>query len=143
MDPNGLRGWQRALVAWFAVRGVLTLLTLLVALVFAATAHADGRAAAALQAASCHSGYVDAHLSWGVKCLRNGEFCKIGNSEYHRYGFDCPASGHLTSYTASSRRATPTAPVLPSVALGQTVRLGAGRRVRGCIRGDLPDRRCS
>jgi hypothetical protein len=46
-------------------------------------------------AKSCSRGYVLAHLSWGVKCLRAGEFCKIGNHEYLRYGFVCPSSGHL------------------------------------------------
>lgn len=44
---------------------------------------------------SCSAGYVTAHLSWGVKCLRAGEFCKVGNSEYRKYGFYCPATGHL------------------------------------------------
>jgi hypothetical protein len=38
---------------------------------------------------------VLAHLSWGVKCLRAGEFCKVGNKEYLRYGFYCPATRHL------------------------------------------------
>ena len=45
--------------------------------------------------ASCGAGYVSAHLSWGNKCLRAGEFCKVWNAEYRRYGFYCPATGHL------------------------------------------------
>lgn len=57
---------------------------------------------AGLAAASCSSSYVPAQLSWGTKCLRAGEFCKVGNVEYQRYGFDCPASGHLTAYTGGS-----------------------------------------
>jgi hypothetical protein len=44
---------------------------------------------------TCSSSYVLARLSWGVKCLRAGEFCKVANKEYLRYGFYCPATGHL------------------------------------------------
>jgi len=43
----------------------------------------------------CASRYVHASLSWGHKCLAVGQFCKVGNREYLRYGFYCPASGHL------------------------------------------------
>ena len=39
--------------------------------------------------------YVHASLSWGHKCLAAGQFCKVGNREYLRYGFYCPSSGHL------------------------------------------------
>ena len=46
-------------------------------------------------AKSCSAGYVTAHLSWGTKCLRAGEFCKKGNREYLKYGFYCPSTGHL------------------------------------------------
>lgn len=46
-------------------------------------------------AKSCRSGYVHAALSWGHKCLRAGQFCKVGNREYLRYRFYCPPSGHL------------------------------------------------
>src|SRR4051812_16582649 len=46
-------------------------------------------------AKSCGRGYVHARLSWGEKCLRAGEFCKVGNREYLRYGFYCPPSRHL------------------------------------------------
>jgi hypothetical protein len=44
---------------------------------------------------TCSAGYLLARLSWGVKCLRAGEFCKVGNREYLRYGFVCPSTGHL------------------------------------------------
>jgi hypothetical protein len=44
---------------------------------------------------ACSSGYVSANLPWGHKCLRAGEFCKVGNRAYLRYGFTCSASGHL------------------------------------------------
>jgi hypothetical protein len=44
---------------------------------------------------TCGAGYVHASLSWGEKCLRAGQFCKVGNREYIRYGFICPPSGHL------------------------------------------------
>lgn len=43
----------------------------------------------------CSSGYVSARLPWGHKCLRAGEFCKVGNRAYRKYGFVCPKSGHL------------------------------------------------
>jgi hypothetical protein len=46
-------------------------------------------------AKTCGAGYVHARLSWGEKCLHSGQFCKVGNREYLRYGFTCPASGHL------------------------------------------------
>jgi hypothetical protein len=39
---------------------------------------------------TCGAGYVHANLSWGEKCLKVGQFCKIkGDREYHRYGFHC------------------------------------------------------
>jgi hypothetical protein len=44
---------------------------------------------------TCAPGYVLARLSWGDKCLRVGEFCKVGNPEYLKYGFTCPPNGHL------------------------------------------------
>jgi hypothetical protein len=44
---------------------------------------------------TCSAGYVHASLSWGHKCLRAGQFCKVGNNEYKRYGFYCPSTGHL------------------------------------------------
>jgi hypothetical protein len=51
--------------------------------------------APAALAKTCGAGYVHANLSWGEKCLRSGQFCKVGNREYLRYGFSCPPSGHL------------------------------------------------
>ena len=44
---------------------------------------------------TCGASYVLAHLSWGEKCLRAGEFCKVGNLEYLKYGFTCPPNAHL------------------------------------------------
>ncbi|HEY2542815.1 MAG TPA: hypothetical protein VGH92_07145 [Gaiellaceae bacterium] len=52
-------------------------------------------AAAAPSLAACTSSYVAASLPWGHKCLRAGEFCKVGNVAYRRYGFVCPSTGHL------------------------------------------------
>jgi len=52
-------------------------------------------ASAAPVRAACGAGYVSANLPWGSKCLRAGEFCKVGNKAYVRFGFTCPASGHL------------------------------------------------
>jgi hypothetical protein len=55
----------------------------------ATTAHAGA-------AKTCSAGYVHASLSWGQKCLRAGQFCKIkGDREYDRYGFHCH-TGHLS-----------------------------------------------
>ena len=44
---------------------------------------------------TCSASYVHANLPWGDKCLRAGEFCKVGNASYRRYGFVCPSSGRL------------------------------------------------
>lgn len=69
--------------------------------VLAATAPAAAPVAARahplalVPAKTCGPGYVLANLSWGAKCLRAGEFCKVGNREYLKYGFYCPPSGHL------------------------------------------------
>jgi len=52
-------------------------------------------ASAAPAHTACSSSYVSANLPWGHKCLRAGEFCKVGNRAYLRFGFTCPASGHL------------------------------------------------
>jgi hypothetical protein len=60
----------------------------------AAAATASAATAAPLHA-FCGSGYVSASLPWGHKCLRAGQFCKVGNRAYLRYGFYCPATGHL------------------------------------------------
>lgn len=44
-------------------------------------------------------------LSWGVRCIQEGQFCKIkADAEYHRYGYHChtgrlsrsPAGGNGT-----------------------------------------------
>ena len=64
------------------------------------------------------AGYVQATLSWGVECLHAGEFCKVGNVEYHAYGFDCPASGRLTYWSSTpppTTTAAPTATTAPAV----------------------------
>ena len=44
---------------------------------------------------TCSASYVHANLPWGEKCLRAGEFCKVANAAYLRFGFTCPPSGHL------------------------------------------------
>jgi hypothetical protein len=75
------------------------------ALAIAATAFSGAATAATTPTAApaspiaitktCGRGYVHAYLSWGEKCLRAGQFCKVGNREYLKYGFYCPRSGHL------------------------------------------------
>jgi hypothetical protein len=64
----------------------------IVAPIAASAAHSSP---AAVERGLCGSGYVSANLPWGHKCLRAGEFCKVGNRAYLRYGFYCPPSGHL------------------------------------------------
>jgi hypothetical protein len=67
-----------------------------VALAAGGTHAAAAPASAPLSAVkSCSAGYVHAVLSWGHKCLRAGQFCKVGNREYLKYRYDCPPSGHL------------------------------------------------
>lgn len=46
-------------------------------------------------AKTCSAGYVSANLPWGHKCLRAGEYCKVGNKAYLKYGYYCPKTGHL------------------------------------------------
>ena len=60
----------------------------------AAPAAAQSATAAPVRA-TCGAGYVSANLPWGHKCLRAGEFCKVGNKAYARYRFVCPKTGHL------------------------------------------------
>lgn len=137
----------------------------LVAFVAAAALFVGGTASASTIAhalagpakAVCSSGYVDAHLSWGDKCLRAGEFCEVGNPEYHAYGFDCPASGYLTYYSQPTSPPTTTAapptttpvttappsPTTPAIDVGRTVLLKKQTKTRGCKLGALSDRRCS
>jgi hypothetical protein len=74
---------------------VAALLVALAAFAGPALAAPSHPAAAAHAAKTCSRGYVHANLSWGEKCLRAGEFCKVGNREYVKYGFYCPPSGHL------------------------------------------------
>jgi hypothetical protein len=98
-----------------------------------------------LASAACSSGYVSANLSWGTKCLRVGEYCKVGNPEYRRYGFDCPSSGYL-AYDDSGRASSTTAPASSSAVslrLGATILLGRRTQSGGCVRTAEPDRRCS
>ena len=48
-------------------------------------------------AKTCSPGYTHAALSWGHKCLRAGQFCKVSTDrQYHRYGFHCHTGGRLT-----------------------------------------------
>jgi hypothetical protein len=70
-------------------------LVLLVLAALAGAPAASVRGAATAAAKTCSAGYVHANLSWGEKCLRAGEFCKVGNREYLKYGYYCPRSRHL------------------------------------------------
>jgi hypothetical protein len=68
----------------------------------------------ATDAKTCSSGYVHAVLSWGHKCLRSGQYCKVsGDREYHRYRFHCHTGGRL-SRSASSGSSQPSGSCHPS-----------------------------
>jgi hypothetical protein len=110
----------------------------------APSGNAAGRAPASA-ARTCSPGYVHASLSWGEKCLQAGQFCKVGNPEYHRYGFDCPAGGHLVRSAGTTPGATKSSPEpqASSVSLGRSVPVRPRRRTGACRRSALPDVRCS
>jgi hypothetical protein len=56
---------------------------------------------------SCSPGFTHAVLSWGHKCLRVGQFCKVkGDAEYHRYRLHCHTGGRL-SHTATRNNGGP------------------------------------
>jgi hypothetical protein len=81
-----------------------------VAAAFAAYALAPGAGSGSLvpaaEAKSCSQGYVHAVLSWGHKCLRVGQFCKVkADREYHRYTFHCHTGGRL-SRTATANNSS-------------------------------------
>jgi hypothetical protein len=45
----------------------------------------------------CSPGYTHAVLSWGHKCLRAGQFCKVkADRQYHKSGFHCHTGGRLS-----------------------------------------------
>jgi hypothetical protein len=82
------------------VKAVLFAAVLATAIAGAVGMPASGSAYAPIAAPTaaakpCASRFVHARLSWGHKCLAAGQFCKVGNREYLRYGFYCPRSGHL------------------------------------------------
>jgi hypothetical protein len=78
------------------VRRYLAIATVAIATALSGGALTASASSTPLAAAkTCSAGYVHANLSWGEKCLRAGEFCKIGNAEYKKYGFYCPPTGHL------------------------------------------------
>jgi Protein of unknown function (DUF3761) len=82
--------------------------------------------AGATASKTCPAGFVHAYLSWGEKCLRAGEFCKVGNAEYRRYGFACPLSGHLTYGTRTTKPAPSSRPAVSSHPAGVTAKCRDG-----------------
>lgn len=45
----------------------------------------------------CSGSYKHGVIDGAHKCLRRGQFCKkAADRQYHRYGFHCHRSGHLT-----------------------------------------------
>ena len=99
-----MSGRRGRLVALF-VAVALGFIALFTASASAAPASEATLVAGASPARTCSSGYVHAYLSWGEKCLRVAQFCKVGNSEYRQYGFTCPSSGHLVTATRTARPA--------------------------------------
>jgi len=126
------------------LRRHLVLASLALAAAVAAPAQGGPLRADAPARTACSPGFVTAELSWGTRCLRAGEYCKIGNPEYRAHGFVCPASGLLVraGAGAGSRTAAPTSPA-GAPATGAAVLLGPRTRQSRCTRGRLPDRRCS
>jgi hypothetical protein len=83
------------------VKHRLTVLAVLAAAIFGALAVSPSTAPRALSpeayAKPCSAGYTHAALSWGHKCLRVGQFCKVSaDREYHRYRFHCHTGGRLS-----------------------------------------------
>jgi hypothetical protein len=80
----------------FLKRRLAVLLVAAVAAFGAGAVAPVGDSVAPIPSASAHScsrSYVHAHLPWGQKCLRAGQFCKLdGDRSYHRYGFHCHRS---------------------------------------------------
>jgi hypothetical protein len=137
-------------------RRVIVVVAVLAAAIASSAAAGGTSKHHSLDASACSPGYVDAHLSWGEKCLHAGEFCKVGNVEYHAYDFDCPASGHLSAYqgaaggtTTSATTSTPSIPATASTsapaspAVGTTILLARCTKTSACTPGANPDRRCS
>ena len=80
------------------MRRRFALLVVAAAAVFAGAAVSSARGAVGGQnayARTCtHPGYVQAHFTWGDRCIRAGQYCKAGtavvrNTEYKKYGFKC------------------------------------------------------
>lgn len=87
------------------MRRSVVLALVVAAFAFAFVAAAPATAAPAGAARTCGAGYVKASLSWGVKCLRAGQFCKVrADREYHRYRFHCH-SGRLSRSTGGGNTA--------------------------------------
>ena len=77
---------------------------LLILVALAAALAVTTGAARTPAATACSPGYVSASLSWGHKCLRSGEYCKVkADREYHRYGFHCH-TGRLSRSPAGKRK---------------------------------------
>jgi hypothetical protein len=97
---------------------------LALAAVAVAPAHAARPSAEPVAALKpCGAGYVHAALSWGHKCLRVGQFCKVAaDREYHRYGFHCHTGGRLSRSAGPANNKTTDgcqagySPCLPRVA---------------------------
>jgi hypothetical protein len=88
-----------------------------ICLLFALAATRAGAAPLSAGGAACQR----VKLSWGVRCIQEGQFCKIkADAEYHRYGYHC----HTGRLSRSSAGGNPTgsgcqpgySPCLPRVA---------------------------
>jgi len=77
---------------------LVALLGLVLAVAGGAALIQPSGAAPAAPAHACGSaGYAHASLSWGHKCLKGGQFCKMSaDGEYHRYRFHCHTGGRLS-----------------------------------------------
>jgi hypothetical protein len=86
------------------LRQRVVVFAVLAAALFTGSSVAPGATPVA-SARTCSSGFTHAVLSWGHKCLRVGQFCKVkGDREYHRYSFHCHTGGRLASTATPNNR---------------------------------------
>jgi hypothetical protein len=94
-----------------SVKHRLAVLAVLSAALFGALAVSPSTAPAlspVAYAKTCSAGYTHAGLSWGHKCLRAGQFCKVNaDREYHRYGFHCHTGGRLSRSATANNKSGP------------------------------------
>jgi len=73
---------------WLGMFGAVVLAAAVVA--GTASASSVSSASQSASAKTCYKGYVPATFSWGQRCVRSGQYCKVKrNPEYRKYKFEC------------------------------------------------------